>query len=460
MNRWHRPHSDDALQVAAPEGMGEVLAGTDVARAIALLVGGTKWPDGSRGIRPGDIVVIASKVLAKAEGRTKSAEEWDRVLDEESEEILSHLPNGTKIVRNRHGVVLAAGGIDKSNVPLGKIVLWPADPDQSARELKGELERALDMKPLGVVITDTLGRAWRHGQTDHAIGVAGLEPLIDAASDDTAVDRHGNELNASALAIADEIAGAAEIVRGKSAGLPVAIVRGLAGSVSASNGPGAAALIRPRSEDAFSLGAREATRLGARGAVRARRTVRHFSAEALPENLIGECVVDAVTAPAPHHTKPWRFIQVAGTTRERLLDAMASQWRQDLAELDGYSAESIRKRLSRGDVLRRAPALVIPFLDFEEAAHEYPDVDRRRFERDLFMLSGGAAVQNFMVAAAARGAATAWVSSTVFCPPVVRQELSVPESWQPLGGIAIGMAATEPPDRPAPAAEEFLQIRN
>ena len=110
--------------------------------------------------------------------------------------------------------------------------------------------------------------------------------------------------------------------------------------------------------------------------------------------------------------------------------------------------------------MRRAPALVIPFLDFEEAAHEYPDVDRRRFERDLFMLSGGAAVQNFMVAAAARGAATAWVSSTVFCPPVVRQELSVPESWQPLGGIAIGMAATEPPDRPAPVAEEFLQVRN
>ncbi len=261
MNRWHQPHSDGALQVTAPDGMGEVLPGTDVARATALLVGGSEWPDGSRGVRPGDIVVIASKILAKAEGRIKSTDEWDQVLDEESEEVLARLPNGTKIIRNRHGVVLAAGGVDKSNVPLGKIALWPTDPDKSARELKVELERALDTEPLGVVVTDTLGRAWRRGQTDHAIGVAGLEPLIDAATDDTAVDRHGNELNASALAIADEIAGAAEIVRGKSAGLPVAIVRGLAGSVSSHNGSGAAALIRPRSEDAFYLGAQEAIKL-------------------------------------------------------------------------------------------------------------------------------------------------------------------------------------------------------
>ncbi len=459
MNRWHQPHSDTALQVAAPEGMGEVLPDTDLARAIALLVGGTSWPDGSRGTKPGDIIVIASKIVAKAEGRIRSVTELDQVLDEESEEVLSHLPNGTKIVRNRHGVVLAAGGIDTSNVPVGKIVLWPAEPDQSARDLKGELERALDTKPLGVVITDTLGRAWRRGQTDHAIGVAGLEPLIDAATDGTAVDRYGNELNASALAIADEIAGAAEIVRGKSAGLPVAIVRGLAGSVSSSNGSGAAALIRPRSQDAFSLGAQEAIRSGASGAVRARRTVRHFSAEALPEGLISECVVDAVTAPAPHHTKPWRFIQVTGQLRQRLLDEMAAQWKKDLADLDGYTSADIRKRVRRGDVLRQTPALVVPFLDFAAGVHLYPDDTRRGYERDLFMLSGGAAVQNFMVAAAARKAATAWVSSTVFCPAIVRNVLDLPDSWQPLGAIAIGLPAETPPNRVPLDPGDFLHVR-
>ena len=459
MNRWHQPHSDTALQVAAPEGMGEVLPDTDLARAIALLVGGTSWPDGSRGIKPGDIIVIASKIVAKAEGRIRSVTELDQALAEESVEILAQIPNGTQIVRNRHGVVLAAGGIDKSNMPLDEIVLWPSDPDHSARDLKSQLQRALDTEPLGVIVTDTLGRAWRHGQTDHAVGVAGLEPIIDAANDDTAVDRHGNELQASALAIADEVAGVAEIVRGKSSGLPVAVVRGLAGRVLAEDGPGAAALVRPRSQDAFSMGAREAEHIGARSAVQLRRTIRKFDSAPPPQDLIRECVADATSAPAPHHTKPWRFIQVAGQLRQRLLDAMAAQWKRDLADLDGYSSADIRKRLRRGDVLRQAPALVVPFLDFAAGAHLYPDDTRRGYERDLFMLSGGAAVQNFMVAAAARKAATAWVSSTVFCPAVVRNVLGLPDSCQPLGAIAIGLPAETPPNRVPPDPGDFFQVR-
>ncbi len=445
----------DGLMVTAPDGIGAITEQTDLARVVALVAATVDWPDGSLGLRPGDVVIITSKVVAKAEGRVRPATQRTEAQAAETQQVVARIPGGTVIARTHHGLVLAGAGIDESNTADGTIVLLPSDPDGSARRLRRDLEQASDTAPLAVIITDTLGRAWRLGQTDTAIGVAGLDPLQDLAG---APDTAGRPLSVTAPAVADEIAAAADLVKGKVSGRPVAFVRGLAHLVTADPGPGAAALIRPPAEDLFSEGTAEARQAGMRAAVPHRRTVREFQDRPVAPELLAQAVADALNAPAPHHTTPWRFVHVRGAVRTRLLDAMADQWRRDLTEIDGYSPDSVRRRLARGDVLRRSPELLLPFVDLADAAHDYPDLARRQHERDLFVLSGGAAIQNLMIGIAARGAASAWVSATVFCPDVVLRELDLPASWVPLGAVAVGYAAGEPRPRAARDAADFLRV--
>ncbi|MFN8125764.1 MAG: coenzyme F420-0:L-glutamate ligase [Candidatus Nanopelagicales bacterium] len=443
------------VQAVAPDGIGEITDATDLARVVALVGATVDWPDGSRGLAAGDVVVITSKVVAKAEGRVRPLAEQAEAEADETLEVLAEVSGGSRIVRTRHGLVLAAAGIDRSNSAAETVVLLPLDPDRSARDLKSRLEEALDIGPLGIVISDTLGRAWRLGQTDTAIGAAGLTPLVDLAG---SRDAGGAPLTVTAPAVADEVAAAADLVKGKAAARPVAFVRGLAHLVTADPGPGAAALIRPPEQDLFDQGSERARRSGMVAAVANRRTVRQFQDRPVPAELLSAAVADAVNAPAPHHTTPWRFVQVRGTRRTRLLDAMADRWRRDLTELDGYSPESVAKRLRRGDVLRNAPELLLPFVAMAAGSHSYPDLTRREHERDLFLLSGGAAIQNLMIALAARGAASAWVSGTVFCPDVVRSQLDLPSDWQPLGAVAVGYPAAPAAERTPRDPAEFLTV--
>ncbi len=214
-------------------------------------------------LEDGDIVVISQKVVSKAEGQTRrlssvipgaEARKLAAVLGkepalvelilEESKEVLRAERN-VLIVETRHGLVCANAGIDSSNVPDDDTVcLLPEDPDASARRIRREIVG----EGSGVVISDSLGRAWRLGQTEVAIGCAGLQPLDDWRGRS---DAHGRELEATVIAVADEVAAAADLVRGKDSGVPVVIVRGLDRFVSAEDGPGAAALRRPRDEDLF-----------------------------------------------------------------------------------------------------------------------------------------------------------------------------------------------------------------
>lgn len=427
------------LHVWAPEGMPEVVAGDDLAGLVvtALAAAGTALADG-------DVLVVTSKVVSKAEGRVVRLDR-EQAVTEESVRLVARR-GGTRIVETRHGLVLAAAGVDASGVDPGWVVLLPVDPDASARGLRARV-RELTGAAVAVVVSDTTGRPWRNGLTDQAVGAAGIAPLEDLRGRD---DGHGNILDATVTATVDEVAAAADLVKGKLAGRPVAVVRGLARHVTAHDGPGAVAVVRPASQDMF--------RLGSHDVVPARRTVRSFTDAPVDPDAVRRAVGVAVTAPAPHGTTPWRFVVVQDPdVRRELLDAMLAAWVSDLHR-DGFSPDQVRRRTRRGDVLRGAPVLVVPCL-LTEGMHTYPDPRRSTAEREMFLVSAGAGVQGFLVALAVEGLGSAWVGSTMFCRDVVREVLDLPRTWDPMGAVAVGHAAGPPPDRPERDPADFYIAR-
>ena len=234
----------ERLEVFSPDGIGEVVAGTDLA---LLLVDHGSLVDG-------DVVVLTSKIVSKAEGRVVRGDR-DQAIREETVRLVARR-GPTSIVENHLGLVMAAAGIDASNVEPGMLVLLPLDPDATARDLRDAVHARTGLN-VAVLISDTAGRAWRHGQTDLAVGAAGIEPMV---SFEGRVDAYGNPLAVTAPAVADEITGIAEVVSGKLGGRPLTVVRGLGERVLApgEHGPGARSLVREVGTDMFGLGSREA----------------------------------------------------------------------------------------------------------------------------------------------------------------------------------------------------------
>ncbi|MFW6693373.1 coenzyme F420-0:L-glutamate ligase [Streptomyces sp. MAR4 CNX-425] len=441
-----------AFSVRALPGIPELRPGDDLAKLVAAAAPGLAGPP----LADGDILVVTSKVVSKAEGRVRETDpsgDREAAIDEETVRLVARR-GPLRIVETRHGLVMAAAGVDASNTPAGTVLLLPEDPDASARALRAGLREILGVN-VGVLVTDTFGRPWRNGVTDVAIGAAGVRVLDDLRG---VPDTYGNALEGTIVAAADELAAAGELVKGKADGLPVAVLSGLPQLVAPAgedDGPGARALVREPAEDMFRLGTSEAVR----EAVTQRRTVREFTAEPVDPAAVRRAVAAAVTAPAPHHTTPWRFVLLeSAAARTELLDAMREAWIRDLRELSGFTEESIAKRIRRGDVLRNAPYLVVPCLVMD-GSHTYPDDRRNAAEREMFVVATGAGVQNFLVALAGESLGSAWVSSTMFCRDVVREVLDLPADWDPMGAVAVGHAAAPPRQRPPRAAESFTVVR-
>ncbi len=234
-------------------GIGAVVAGTDLGALVAEAVRAARLP-----LADHDVVVVASKVVAKAEGRTVPADRREEALDAESvaEVAARTLPDGrrTRVVRSRVGPVLAAAGIDASDVPAGTVLLLPADPDASARALRARLHEVTGVRP-AVLVTDTSGRPWREGVTDFALGAAGLTVLDDARG---RLDSSGRPLEVTVRGVADEVSALADLVKGKAEGTPVALVRGLGAHVTTEDGAGASVLVRGPAADWFRHGHVEA----------------------------------------------------------------------------------------------------------------------------------------------------------------------------------------------------------
>jgi coenzyme F420-0:L-glutamate ligase/coenzyme F420-1:gamma-L-glutamate ligase len=253
-----------SLVASALEGIPEVRQGDDLA---AFIHSGLKAPHGGEyPCTDRDVLVIAHKIVSKAEGRVRALADVTpgpravelaaesgkdprhvQVVLDESQEVI-RATRGVLICVTRHGFVCANAGVDASNAPdPDTVIMLPLDPDASARRIRAALRLRLGVSP-AVVITDSFGRAWRHGQCDVAIGCAGIAPLEDWRGRTDAV---GRELTATWIAIADQLAATADLARRKDGAQPVVLIHGAGRHVTADDGPGAAAAVRPEAEDLF-----------------------------------------------------------------------------------------------------------------------------------------------------------------------------------------------------------------
>jgi len=430
------------IELISIDGLPEIEPGTDLATLIA---------DRST-VREGDVVVVTSKIVSKAEGRLVEVDPAERDAarrdwaEREARRVVARRGD-LLITETEHGFVCAASGVDGSNLPADRLALLPLDPDGSASRLRDGLRvRGADA---AVVVSDTFGRPWRGGQTNVAIGVAGLKPFRDHRGDK---DTFGMILESTVIAVADEVASAAELVMGKTDGVPAAIVRGLPGDAF---GEGTAReLIRPADEDLFRSGPLET--------IESRRSIRAFADRPVARDAIERAVAAAATAPAPHGSRtarPWRFVWLRNETpRNRFLSAMEDAWKRDL-DADHTPFGIVERRLERSRVLLgEAPALLACFVNLA-GADRYADAARLLAEREMYLTAAGAAIQNLMLALGAQALGSCWLSTSLFCSDESAAALGLGGDWQAVGcvitGYPLDRAETRAPIDPTP----FLDIR-
>jgi coenzyme F420-0:L-glutamate ligase/coenzyme F420-1:gamma-L-glutamate ligase len=405
------------VKIVPIEGLPEVVPGDDLAELLAGPLRGLSAVGG-------DVLAVTQKVVSKAEGRVVPSDDRAAWVAHETRRVVARRGD-LVIAETRHGFVCANAGVDASNVEAGWLTLLPEDPDGSAARIRAGLDERLGVE-LGVVVTDTFGRPWRTGLVNVAIGCAGLPSLVDLR--DTP-DHHGRALEATIVALADEVAAASGLVTAKATRVPAALVRGLVRPAGAPDGA-ARDLVRPASEDLF----REAPLVS----ISNRRTSRSFGPGDVPRGVIEEAVRAACGAPAPGGGTPWLFVALTShAARRRLLGAIATAIRADFADRE-VAHDAIERAIARSQAsLAAAPVLIVPCTR-SGGPHALDDEERMRAEREMILLSGGAAVGSLLHALHAQGIASRWTTSASLYPEHTRAALGLDESWLPLGAVAAG----------------------
>ncbi|MBA3339537.1 MAG: coenzyme F420-0:L-glutamate ligase [Geodermatophilaceae bacterium] len=373
----------DGVQILPIAGLPELRPGDDLA---SLLCAAAPW------LLDGDILVVTSKAVSKVEGRLVPApldpagreQARQKAVEAETARVVAQR-GATRIVVTHHGWVMAAAGVDASNIALGELALLPVDADASARALREAIAARAGVR-VAVVISDTMGRTWRRGLTDNAIGVAGMGAVADLRG---LPDTSGIPLEVTEVAVADEIAAAADLVKGKLSGLPAAVVRGLRPPVD--DGNGSTSLRRPVAEDMFSLGTRDV--------VGSRRAATGFGPGQVPFSVLRSSIETA--------------LRVADLING--LDLLPDNpWRAA-----GYNPESQPMRL-----LQQAAAVIVPFLtDGAAGADDEPSTRL------------GMAISALLIQLHAEGFAAAWLSPGQIAD---LRPVMTPQGARPHGLVVVG----------------------
>jgi coenzyme F420-0:L-glutamate ligase/coenzyme F420-1:gamma-L-glutamate ligase len=401
------------LTVIPLPGVPEVRPGDDLAKLLLHAVAAA-----GEALADGDVLAVTSKVVAKAEGRIVALPAdpdarraaVERAIAGETVRVVARR-GPLVIAETAHGFVGANAMVDASNTgDADRLVLLPEDPDASAAVLRAAVATATGAD-VAVVVTDTLGRPWRVGQTDVAVGVAGMGAIEDYRG---RPDADGRLMEATEIAVADEVASAAELVKGKTTGVAAALLRG----VPRPPGDGTARdLVRDPAEDLFRSGSGPEDLVAF---VEGRRTRRRFAPGPVPPEALRAAVAAAAAAPFPHDARPFRVVEVAtAAARERYLPALEAGVRADLAG---------------------APVLLVPCLT--------PDGRRDDAGRDALLLAAGGAVEALLLALHAHGLGAAWAPSGPPQQEPAAAALDLPPGWLPLGTIALGRP--DPEDAPGP----------
>ena len=405
-------------------------------------------------LHDGDVLVVAQKIVSKAEGRLVSladvtpssrAEALAREVNKDPRLVELILQESTEVVRarwdvlvveHRLGFVLANAGIDQSNVEHGQsselALLLPRDPDASCAKLRAALKTHTGAD-VAVIINDSHGRAFRNGVVGVALGVSGTTALSNLRG---TPDLFNRSLRHTEVGTADEIAAAASLVMGQGAeGRPMVLVRG----IQALHHDGKAAdLIRPKELDLFRTPWMASTPPEHLNALLGRRTIRRYLDKQVPDQLVEELLRAATYAPSAHNRQPWRFaVLKSADAKLRLARAMGERLRMDRTG-DGDLPEIIEADVARSSRrITNAPVVIVVCLTMEDM-DRYGDLARSSAEHQMAMQGTAMAMQNLLIAAHALGLSSSIMCAPLFCPDTTRASLDLPAHWEPQALITLG----------------------